>query len=72
MRTRRGAPAVVLLGLLALGAAVAGGCGAVSGPSNYGWAEAWERERCIRDGNWWRPNDRVDGLGRCDKVNMER
>ena len=59
---------VLLLGLLA-GAA---GCGAVDGPSHYGWAQDWERERCLRDGNWWKPNDKLGGGGICDRVNMER
>ena len=54
----------VLIGLLL--ALPLTGCGAVSAPPNAGWADDWERDRCIREGNWWRPNDKLGGGGRCD------
>lgn len=63
-------PLVIAL-LLALAMATLAGC-AASGPTHYGWAEDMERERCLRENNWWRPGDRLDGRGRCDRVNVER
>jgi hypothetical protein len=74
MTARRGPRrlAVIALALGPLLAGVAGCAAPPSGPPAFGWAEDWERERCIRDGNWWRPNDKLGGGGRCDKVNMER
>ena len=56
---------------LALATAALAGC-AASGPVHYGWAEDMERERCLRENNWWRPGDKLGGGGRCDRVNVER
>ena len=68
---RRLALTALLLGPVLAGAA---SCAAspASGPPLYGWADSWERDRCIREGNWWRPNDRLDGTGRCERVSQER
>ena len=58
--------------LLALAMVTLAGCAAPGGPVHHGWAEDMERERCLRENNWWRPGDRLDGGGRCDRVNVER
>jgi hypothetical protein len=37
-------------------------------PGDRRWAEADERDRCIRTGDWWRPGDDLDGSGACEIV----
>jgi hypothetical protein len=63
----RGRPTVIaLLGLSLLG--LLGACAPLP-PGAEHWAEAHERERCLREGNWWRPSYGTDGRGWCDRIN---
>jgi hypothetical protein len=61
------APAALLLSAATLLAA----CAPLP-PGTAHWAESMERERCVREGHWWRPGDRIDGSGRCDHVTIQR